>query len=71
MRATSNALENNHVRLVVEVDEIELAEAIEHTAKHLSNEISVKGFRKGKAPRSLIEARLGGASVLRSGGHVD
>ena len=66
MRATSNTLENNHVRLVVEVDEIELAEAIEHTAKHLSNEISVKGFRKGKAPRSLIEARLGGASVLRS-----
>ncbi len=66
MRASTNILDNNLVKLIVEVDESELATAIDQTAKELSQTIVIKGFRKGKAPRQLIEARLGGAGALRS-----
>jgi trigger factor len=66
MRASTNILDNNLVKLIVEVDEEELAIAIDHTAKELSQTIVIKGFRKGKAPRQLIEARLGGAGALRA-----
>lgn len=66
MRASTNILDNNFVKLIVEVDEEELATAINQTAKELSQTIVIKGFRKGKAPRQLIEARLGGPGALRA-----
>ncbi len=66
MRASTNILDNNHVKLIVEVDESEIAAAIDHTAAELAQSLTIKGFRKGKAPRQLIEARIGGAGALRA-----
>ncbi len=66
MRATATSIENNQVQLFIEVDDAEMKEAIDDAAKRLSREISVKGFRKGKVPRQVIEARLGGPDALRS-----
>jgi trigger factor len=66
MRASTNILDNNHVKMIVEVDEVELASAIDETVAQLAQSITIKGFRKGKAPRQLIEARIGGAGALRA-----
>jgi trigger factor len=66
MRATFTTLENNRVKLNVEVDLDEMGEAIDQAAKDLSRQVSVKGFRKGKVPKSVLIAHLGGAEVLRS-----
>jgi trigger factor len=66
MNATTTALENNHVKLVVEVDEPEMAEAIDAAAAKLSKEVSIKGFRKGKVPKNVLMAHLGGPSALRN-----
>jgi trigger factor len=66
MRATATPTENNQVQILIEVEEPEMLEAINETAKRLSREISVKGFRKGKAPRQVIEARIGGHEALRA-----
>jgi len=66
MRATASAPENNKVTLTVEIDDTEIAAAIDATAKELAQQINVKGFRQGKAPRSLIEQRLGGPAALRA-----
>jgi trigger factor len=66
MEASVTVLENNRVKLTVEVEAAAIEKAIEATAKVFAEDISVKGFRKGKAPRSLIEARIGGAKVLRA-----
>jgi trigger factor len=40
---------------------------IDHAAEHLAQEIKVEGFRPGKAPRAMLEKRLGKATVLIEG----
>jgi trigger factor len=65
MRATASPVEGNLVRLSVEMDEDEVNLAVRQTVRRLSGEIRVPGFRPGKVPRQVLEARLGGASVLR------
>ncbi len=65
MRATASPGETNHVKLVVEVDEVEMSDAIDRTASTLAKQVSVKGFRKGKVPKSVLIAHIGGADVLR------
>ena len=65
MRATTTTLENNRVKLTVEVDEPEMDEAIDAAAKKLSKQVSIKGFRKGKVPKNVLMAHLGGPSALR------
>ena len=65
MRATTTTLENNRVKLPVEVDEPEMDEAIDAAAKKLSKQVSIKGFRKGKVPKNVLMAHLGGPSALR------
>ena len=65
MRATTTLLAENRVKLVVEVDENEMDEAIDTTAKKLSRQVSIKGFRKGKVPKSVLVAHLGGPAALR------
>jgi len=65
MRATAAPEEGNRVRLSVEVDEAEVDKAVDATARRLASQMRVPGFRPGKVPRPVLEARLGGASALR------
>jgi trigger factor len=66
MRATTTSLDNNRVKLSVEIDDAEMDEAIDAAAKALAKQVSVKGFRKGKVPKNVLIANIGGPSVLRS-----
>ncbi len=66
MRATVTTLENNRVKLSVEVDLDEMSDALDQAAKDLSRQINVKGFRKGKVPKNVLIAHLGGPEVLRA-----
>jgi trigger factor len=66
MRATSTILENNRVKLTVEVDEPEMEKAIDTAATKLSKQVSIKGFRKGKVPKNVLMAHLGGPAALRT-----
>jgi trigger factor len=63
MRSTSEALEGNRVKLTVEVDEEELRGAVDETMRRLQKEVAVPGFRPGKAPRRLLEVRLGAQAI--------
>jgi trigger factor len=65
MRATAAPEEGNKVRLSVEIDEAEMDEALNEVMRRLSREVRVPGFRPGKVPRRVIEARMGGAAALR------
>jgi trigger factor len=65
MRATAAPEEGNKVRLSVEIDEAEMDEALDEVMSRLSRDLKVPGFRPGKVPRRVIEARMGGASALR------
>ncbi len=64
MRTTVEPLGGNRVKLVVEVDEAEFDKALDAAFRRIAREARVPGFRPGKAPRRLLEARLG-AGVAR------
>jgi trigger factor len=65
MRATTAPEAGNLVRLSVEIDEGEVDEALEDVVRRLTRNVRVPGFRPGKVPRRVIEARMGGAAALR------
>ncbi len=66
MRATTEPLEGNLVRLKVEIDEPEFDRALGDVVRTLARQVRVPGFRPGKVPRKVLEARLGGAGALRA-----
>jgi trigger factor len=59
MKAIVEPLEGNKVKLSVEVDEQEFEKALDQAFKKIAREVRIPGFRPGKAPRRIIEARLG------------
>jgi trigger factor len=65
MRATAEPEEGNKVRLSVEIEEAEIDQALDEVMHRLARELRVPGFRPGKVPRRVIEARMGGATALR------
>ena len=56
-------LGKNMVKLTIEADAAEFEEALQKAYLKNRNRISVQGFRKGKAPRSIIE-KLYGAGIF-------
>jgi trigger factor len=52
-------LEDNKIRLKVAVPATEFEKAIDSAFRKLAHEVRIPGFRPGKAPRQLLEARLG------------
>ena len=61
MNSTVEALEGNKVKVSVTVDEDEFEQDIDEAFKRIAQEVNLPGFRRGKAPRRLLEARLGTA----------
>ena len=53
--------ENNMAVLTIEVSAEKFAEAIEKVYQRQKNSITLPGFRKGKAPRKMIEKMYGKA----------
>src|SRR3954469_22344878 len=59
MRSTVEPLEGNKVKVSVEVDEAEFDKAIDAAFRKIARQTRIPGFRPGKAPRRILEARLG------------
>ncbi len=59
MKSTLETLEDNRVKLSVEVDETEFDSAVDAAFKRIAKEVRIPGFRPGKAPRRLLEAQFG------------
>ena len=59
MKAVVEPLEGNKVKLSIEVEEDEFEKAIDAAFRKIAREVRVPGFRPGKAPRRILEARLG------------
>ncbi|HEX3947750.1 MAG TPA: trigger factor, partial [Acidimicrobiales bacterium] len=66
MRATTEPVEDNKVRLSVEIDETEVDRALDQTVRSIAGQARIPGFRPGKVPRQVLEARMGGAQALRA-----
>jgi trigger factor len=59
VKTTVSPLEGNKVKLSVEVDENEFDTAINAAYRKIAREVRIPGFRPGKAPRKVLERRLG------------
>ena len=59
MKSTVEALEGNKVKLSIEVEEAEFEKEVDAAFKRIAHEVRLPGFRPGKAPRRLLEARIG------------
>ncbi|MGV9712307.1 trigger factor [Gordonia sp. NPDC003424] len=64
MKSTVEQLSPTRVKLNVEVPFEELSGEFDRTYKTLAQQIRIPGFRPGKAPAKLIEARVGRDSIL-------
>ena len=53
------ALPENRVRLEVEVPSDHMKHAVEHASSDLAATTKIPGFRKGKVPQKVLEARVG------------
>ena len=62
MDSTLERLDGDRVRLTVAVDETEFEVAVEAAFRRIAKEVRLPGFRPGKAPRKLLEARIGVAA---------
>ena len=59
MKSTLETLEGNKVKLSVNVDEAEFDKDIDQAFRKIAREVRLPGFRAGKAPRRVLEARIG------------
>jgi trigger factor len=59
MQATVEQLENNRVKLHVAVPASEFETEVNAAFRKLAREVRIPGFRPGKAPRRILEARFG------------
>jgi trigger factor len=59
MQTTVEELEGNRVKLHVAVPAAEFEPAVDAAFRKLAGEVRIPGFRPGKAPRRILEARFG------------
>ncbi|WP_027019119.1 trigger factor [Corynebacterium sputi] len=64
MKSSVNKQSETRVQIVVEVPFDELKPEFDKAYEALSQQVSIPGFRKGKAPAKLIESRIGRGPIL-------
>ncbi len=64
MKVSSERIENSQVVLQVEAEPEEVERSLEEAYRHLVKRADVPGFRKGKAPRAMLERYLGKEALL-------
>ena len=65
MKANWEKLENNQGVLTIEVEQAQVQEAVDQAFKKVVKTVNLPGFRKGKVPRKLFEARFGVESLFQ------
>ena len=64
MKSAVEKLSETRVKLSIEVTFEDLAPHLSSATKTLSERINVPGFRKGKVPSAMVEARVGRTAIL-------
>ncbi|AQS59977.1 trigger factor [Desulforamulus ferrireducens] len=59
MKATAERIEKNTVLLEVEVEQEMLDKALDKAYRKIVKQVNIPGFRKGKAPRAMVERYVG------------
>jgi trigger factor len=59
VKSSVEPLEGNKVKISVNIDESEFDRDIDQAFRKIAREVRLPGFRNGKAPRRVLEARIG------------
>jgi trigger factor len=64
LKVTKEKEENRQAFLTVEMEPAEMEEGMQHAYEQVVKKANIPGFRKGKAPRAIVERTLGRARIL-------
>ena len=64
MKVSAESLGNCQTALTIEAEESELDKSLDEAYHHLVKEVSIPGFRKGKAPRNILVQHIGKDNLL-------
>ncbi len=64
MKVTAEKIDNQQVVLEIEVEAAEVEKATEKAYKRIANKVNIPGFRKGKAPKKIVEQHVGKQAIL-------
>lgn len=64
MKVTAERIDNHKTVLNFEIPQTEVSKAMEKAYRKLANQVNIPGFRKGKAPRKVVEMRIGKEALL-------
>ncbi len=64
MKVTAEKIDNQQVVLEIEVPAAELDKASDRAFKKIAGKVNIPGFRKGKAPRKIVEQHVGKQAIL-------
>ncbi|MBR1396642.1 MAG: trigger factor [Selenomonadaceae bacterium] len=70
MKVTKENLDNYEVSLTIEVEADKLAAAKKTACKNLANRLNIPGFRKGKAPKNVIENYAGKEVIMEEAADI-
>ena len=65
MKVSAENIENQQVVLTIEAPAADLDKAQSRACSRLANQVKIPGFRKGKAPRQIVESHVGKDAVLQ------
>jgi trigger factor len=64
VKVATQEIENSQVVLDIEVEDERFEKAVDQAYRRIVNRINVPGFRKGKAPRALVERMVGREALV-------
>lgn len=64
MKVNVEKIDNHNRVLEIEIPQPEVAKALDKAYHKLAGQVNIPGFRKGKAPRHILEMRIGKEALL-------
>ncbi|MEG6523158.1 trigger factor [Desulfotomaculum sp. 1211_IL3151] len=64
MKATAERIDKNTVLLEVEVEQEKVEQALDKAYRKVVKQVNIPGFRKGKAPRAMVERYVGSETLF-------
>jgi trigger factor len=64
MKVSTEDVGNRQIALNIEAEDAELDKSLDEAYHHIVKEVSIPGFRKGKAPRAVLVQHVGKNSLL-------
>lgn len=65
MKVSTEPIENRQIALKVEMDVVEVDKYMDKAYLSIASRVTIPGFRKGKAPKSVVERHVGKETILQ------